>query len=215
MFNVFYILGYFSIISVILVILSPTPVHSVLFGICFYIFFGSMLVYVGYDLAGLILILVYAGALMVMFLFVVMAFNLTRDLSVYGVRAFYVGIRQWGRAVIVAAVFFLFLRTYRYVWIACVGLNYYRTVFPLGCRADFYNVIVSGCPTSNSFINEIGVVFYQGFSVPLLLCGILIIVGLVGSVSLAGIFRMLHVKRRDFPVFVRRVRSDYRIVVLR
>ena len=215
MFNTLFLLWYFSIISLILVILSRTPVHSVLFGVCFYIFFGGTLIHMGYDIVGIILILVYAGALMVMFLFVVMAFDLTRDSYASSVRTLHGGVRSWGRAVIVLAVFIILLKVYVCVWHTCLEFNYRRTVSLFNCGAEFYGVVVSGCPVASSLVNDLGVLFYQCFPVPLVLCGFMIIIGLVGSVSLAGVFRILPVKRRGVQVPVRSTRFSYRVVVLR
>lgn len=215
MFSVIFTLWYLSVVSLILIILSTTPVHSVLFGICFYIFFGSMLIYSGYDFIGIILILVYAGSLTVMFLFVVMAFDLTRCSSVSNVSSSYSGSKSWGRSVVVLTVFILISNMYRYIWCTYLDINCYCTVLPFDSSANFYNVIVPNCNSVSSLINELGVSFYQCFSVPLVLCGFMIIVGLVGSISLAGIFRVLPVKRRGVSIPVQSSRFEYRVVVLR
>jgi NADH-quinone oxidoreductase subunit J len=75
----FYILSALSIISALLVVFSKVPIYSVLWlVICFFTIAGHYIMLNAQFLA-IVHIIVYAGAIMVLFLFVVMLLNLNKE----------------------------------------------------------------------------------------------------------------------------------------
>ncbi|MES2780241.1 MAG: NADH-quinone oxidoreductase subunit J [Bacteroidota bacterium] len=75
----FYILSALSIISALLVVFSRVPIYSVLWLIvCFFTIAGHYIMLNAQFLA-IVHIIVYAGAIMVLFLFVVMLLNLNKE----------------------------------------------------------------------------------------------------------------------------------------
>jgi len=75
----FYFLAAVSILSAILVITAKNPIHSVLYLIiCFFSIAGHYIILQAEFLA-IVHIIVYAGAIMVLFLFVIMLLNLNKD----------------------------------------------------------------------------------------------------------------------------------------
>ncbi len=75
----FYFLSFLAIFFAALVVLSKNPVHSVLYLIlCFFSIAGHYILLNAQFLAA-VHIIVYAGAIMVLFLFVLMLMNLNRD----------------------------------------------------------------------------------------------------------------------------------------
>ena len=75
----FYILSAIAIVCALMVVLSKNPVHSVLYLVtCFFAFFGHYILMNAQFLA-VVNIIVYAGAIMVLFLFVVMMLNLNKQ----------------------------------------------------------------------------------------------------------------------------------------
>ncbi|MBL0052273.1 MAG: NADH-quinone oxidoreductase subunit J [Bacteroidetes bacterium] len=77
----FYILSFLSVVSALLVIFSKKPVHSVLYLVfCFFTIAGHYVLLNAQFLAA-VHIIVYAGAIMVLFLFVVMLLNLSADIE--------------------------------------------------------------------------------------------------------------------------------------
>lgn len=77
----FYILAGLSIASALMVVFSKKPVHSVLYLIfCFFTIAGHYILLNAQFLAAVHLI-VYAGAIMVLFLFVIMLLNLNADIE--------------------------------------------------------------------------------------------------------------------------------------
>ena len=73
--NLFYLLAGIALISSIMVISARNPVHSVLFLILAFFNAGGLLILMEMEFLSLIFIVVYVGAIAVLFLFVVMMLN--------------------------------------------------------------------------------------------------------------------------------------------
>lgn len=72
----FYIFASIAIVAGILVIQSRNPVHSVLFLILVFLNVAALLILLGLDFFAMVLLVVYVGAIAVLFLFVVMMLNI-------------------------------------------------------------------------------------------------------------------------------------------
>lgn len=72
----FYIFASIAIVAGIMVIQSRNPVHSVLFLILVFMNVAALLILLGLDFFAMVLLVVYVGAIAVLFLFVVMMLNI-------------------------------------------------------------------------------------------------------------------------------------------
>ena len=75
----FYFLSALALGSAILVVLSRNPVHSVLWLIVTFFAISGHYILMNAQFLGIVNMIVYAGAIMVLFLFVVMLMNLNAD----------------------------------------------------------------------------------------------------------------------------------------
>ena len=75
----FYFFSILAIFSALMVISSKNPVHSVLFLILSFINASCLFVLLGAEFLAMILIVVYVGAVAVLFLFVVMMLNVAEQ----------------------------------------------------------------------------------------------------------------------------------------
>jgi NADH-quinone oxidoreductase subunit J len=75
----FYILSAFILGFAIMVISTRNTVHSVLFLVLNFLFVAALYVLLGADFLAVIQVLVYAGGIVVLYLFVVMLVNLKRE----------------------------------------------------------------------------------------------------------------------------------------
>src|SRR5579864_7949160 len=73
---VFYLLSIVLVASAIMVISSRNPVHSVLFLILAFFNSAGLFLLLGAEFLAMILVIVYVGAVAVLFLFVVMMLNI-------------------------------------------------------------------------------------------------------------------------------------------
>ncbi len=72
----FYLLAAVTVAAAVMVISARNPVHSVLFLILSFFSSGGLFVLVGAEFLAMILVIVYVGAVAVLFLFVVMMLNI-------------------------------------------------------------------------------------------------------------------------------------------
>ena len=75
----FYIFSTIAIISAIMVTASKNTVHSVFFLILDFISISCLFIMIGAEFLGMIMLIVYVGAVAVLFLFVVMMLNVTQQ----------------------------------------------------------------------------------------------------------------------------------------
>ena len=73
----FYLFSTVIVLSALMVVSSRNPVHSVLFLILSFVNAAGLFVLLGAEFLAMILIVVYVGAVAVLFLFVVMMLNVT------------------------------------------------------------------------------------------------------------------------------------------
>ncbi len=75
----FYFFSLIAVISAIMVTVSKNTVHSVFFLILDFISISSLFIMVGAEFLGMIMLIVYVGAVAVLFLFVVMMLNVVKQ----------------------------------------------------------------------------------------------------------------------------------------
>jgi len=75
----FFVLKFFILFTAFMVIISPNPIHAVLYLICLFVSTALLFLLLGAEFLGLLLIIVYVGAIAVLFLFVVMMLNINQD----------------------------------------------------------------------------------------------------------------------------------------
>jgi NADH-quinone oxidoreductase subunit J len=77
--SLFYFIAFLSILFALLVIFSKNPVHSVLYLILTFFTFTIHYVLLNAQFLAVVNFIVYMGAIMVLFLFVIMLLNLNKD----------------------------------------------------------------------------------------------------------------------------------------
>ncbi|MDC2970667.1 NADH-quinone oxidoreductase subunit J [Candidatus Pelagibacter sp.] len=75
----FYVFSFIAIVSAIMVTVSKNTVHSVFFLILDFISISCLFIMVGAEFLGMIMLIVYVGAVAVLFLFVVMMLNVAQQ----------------------------------------------------------------------------------------------------------------------------------------
>jgi len=75
----FWVLSVVAVLSALMVVISKNPVYSVLWLIITFFSISGHYILLNAQFLAIVNIIVYAGAIMVLFLFVIMLMNLTRD----------------------------------------------------------------------------------------------------------------------------------------
>ena len=76
---IFYIFSFVAILSAIMVVVSKNTVHSVFFLILDFISISCLFIMIGAEFLGMIMLIVYVGAVAILFLFVVMMLNVAQQ----------------------------------------------------------------------------------------------------------------------------------------
>ena len=75
----FYLFAFIAIVSAIMVTAARNTVHSVFFLILDFISISCLFIMIGAEFLGMIMLIVYVGAVAVLFLFVVMMLNVAQQ----------------------------------------------------------------------------------------------------------------------------------------
>jgi NADH-quinone oxidoreductase subunit J len=78
---IFYFLSFLAILSALMVVISKNPVHSVLYLIITFFAIAGHYILLNAQFLAAVHIIVYAGAIMVLFLYVIMMLNLNADVE--------------------------------------------------------------------------------------------------------------------------------------
>lgn len=78
---IFYFLGFLAILSALMMVVSKNPVHSVLYLIITFFTIAGHYVLLNAQFLAAVHIIVYAGAIMVLFLYVIMMLNLNAEVE--------------------------------------------------------------------------------------------------------------------------------------
>src|SRR5882724_9358575 len=79
--NLFYFLSFLAVLSALMVVFSKNPVYSVLYLIITFFAIAGHYVLLNAQFLAAVHVIVYAGAIMVLFLYVIMMLNLNADVE--------------------------------------------------------------------------------------------------------------------------------------
>ncbi|UYZ57688.1 NADH-quinone oxidoreductase subunit J family protein [Hymenobacter latericus] len=157
--SLFYFLTFVALLSALGVVFAKNPIHSVLFLILTFFAISGHYLLLNAQFLAAVNIIVYAGAIMVLFLFVVMFLNLNAETEP----------NKPALAKITAAIaggLLLFVLT--------AAL---RNVNPAGADLATFDSQIG-------MVNRLGLVLYQQYLLPFELASVLFLVAMVGSVML-------------------------------
>ena len=186
----FYIFSFVAIISAIMVTVSKNTVHSVFFLILDFISISCLFIMIGAEFLGMIMLIVYVGAVAVLFLFVVMMLNVAQQKN------------QWFSAkesskhipvglIISVIIFFELL-------IVIGGWKY---------KPDLVSSMSLSIDKEISNTHAIGYVLYTDYIHIFQLSGMILLVAMIGAIVLT--FRQRSgVKRQSYFSQISRERSD-------
>ncbi len=158
--KLFYFLTFLALLSAVLVIFSRNPVHSVLYLILTFFCLSGHYILLNAQFLAAVNIIVYAGAIMVLFLFVIMFLNLRQDTE-----------PQKSMAVKLAAVI-------------SGGLLLLIMVAALKTTDMAVMNNPAGYNSQIGLVENLGQVLFRDFLLPFELASILFLVAMVGAVML-------------------------------
>ena len=186
----FYIFSFIAIISAIMVTVSKNTVHSVFFLILDFISISCLFIMIGAEFLGMIMLIVYVGAVAVLFLFVVMMLNVAQQKNQWFASEESSGHIPVG-LIISTLIFFELI-------IVIGGWKYKPYLFDLNNSMTNYSL-------SNT--HSIGQILYTDYIHIFQISGMILLVAMVGAIVLT--FRKREgVKTQSYLKQISRERSE-------
>ena len=186
----FYIFSIIAVISAIMVTVSKNTVHSVFFLILDFISISCLFIMVGAEFLGMIMLIVYVGAVAVLFLFVVMMLNVAQQKNQWFISEENSGHIPIGLLISVIIFFELI--------IVVGGWKYKPDLFQSG-----------NLSSSNEISNthSLGQVLYTDYIHIFQISGMILLISMIGAIVLT--FRQREgVKKQSYLKQISRERSE-------
>ena len=186
----FYIFSIIAVISAIMVTASKNTVHSVFFLILDFISISCLFIMIGAEFLGMIMLIVYVGAVAVLFLFVVMMLNVAQQKN------------QWFSA----------RESSKHIPIGLIisVIIFFELIIVIGgwkYKPDLVSATSLNIDSSISNTHAIGYVIYTDYIHIFQLSGMILLVAMVGAIVLT--FRQRSgVKKQSYFSQLSRERSD-------
>jgi len=158
----FYALSALILGFAVLVITARSSIHSVLFLVVDFLFVSALYVLLGAQFVAIIQVLVYAGGIVVLYLFVVMLVNLKRLPEAHRDK------RRLTRLGVTLAVVVL---------VEIVAIALYGYVGPLPIQAAQGSLAAGN-------VEQVGMMLYTDYLIPFELASMLLLVAMVGAIVL-------------------------------
>ena len=186
----FYIFSIIAVVSAIMVTVSKNTVHSVFFLILDFISISCLFIMIGAEFLGMIMLIVYVGAVAVLFLFVVMMLNVAQQKNEWFTSQESSGHIPVG-LIISAIIFFELI-------IVVGGWKY---------KPDLFNTNNFNINSEVSNTHSLGQVLYTDYIHIFQLSGMILLVAMIGAIVLT--FRQRSgVKKQSYIKQISRERSE-------
>ena len=166
----FYFFASFLIVTCISVIFSKNPVNSVLFLVLAFLNSTFLFILIGAEFVGIILAIVYIGAVAILFLFVVMMLDIQITTLMFNIKR-YIPLALLFAGVILAEIIYL-------------------TVFK-SSKSNLSEIVRSSNNTE-----EIGNVLYTKYFINFQLSGVVLLLAMIGAIVLTHVYRP-SIKRQN------------------
>jgi len=174
----FYLFAGVCVASAVMVIVSRNPVHSVLYLILAFVNASGLFILMGAEFLGMILIVVYVGAVAVLFLFVIMMLDVD-----------FVELREG-------------FMQYLPIGLVIGGIFMFELLLVVGGWAINPSVtkqITAAIPTNVSNTEALGLVLYTKYIHYFQIAGMVLLVAMIGAIVLT-LRHKVKVKRQDINV---------------
>jgi NADH-quinone oxidoreductase subunit J len=180
--NFFNSLSLLSLIAAVCVITAKNPIHSILFLVLVFFNIAGLLILLGVDFLAMLLLIVYVGAVAVLFLFVIMMLNVKISQTFeYISRYLPIGLTI---SLVFLFEFFLIIEG---DFISCTNLS---TIL-LNDFVVWIDIIIL---TTNTTI--IGTILYTYYCFFFILCGYILLISMIGAITLT-LFRRGDLRRQE------------------
>lgn len=155
---VFYFLSFLAVLSALMVVFSRNPIYSVLYLVITFFCVGGHYLILSAEFLFAVHIIVYAGAIMVLFLYVIMLLNLNQATEP--------------------------LKTHFYRFAAIISAGLLMLVIVAALKGAESAQIVFGASSEIGLVKNLGRMLFNEFLLPFEIVSILLLAAMVGAVML-------------------------------
>ena len=158
------VFAYFAaviVFSAVLMVTRRNPIHSVLFMLLLFFHIAGVFVLLNAEFLAAVQLIVYAGAILILYLFVVMLLQVERESKAARANRFW-------------------------PWLVVFGFIIATEIALLVLRGSFPEEAGKAMSTTGGVgVRDLGIVLYTKYLVPFEIASVILLVGLVGAVMLA------------------------------
>ena len=186
----FYVFSVIAVVSAIMVTVSKNTVHSVFFLILDFISISCLFIMIGAEFLGMIMLIVYVGAVAVLFLFVVMMLNVAQQKN------------QW----------FVSKDSSRHIPIGLLisVIIFFELIIVIGgwkYKPDLFNSTKSSLENGVSNTHSLGQILYTDYIHVFQISGMILLIAMIGAIVLT--FRQREgVKKQSYLKQISRERTE-------
>ena len=186
----FYVFSIIAVVSAIMVTVSKNTVHSVFFLILDFISISCLFIMIGAEFLGMIMLIVYVGAVAVLFLFVVMMLNVAQQKN------------QW----------FASAASSEHIPVGLIisTLIFFELIIVIGgwkYKPDLFNSNNLNITSEVSNTHSLGQVLYTDYIHVFQISGMILLIAMIGAIVLT--FRQREgVKKQSYIKQISRERSE-------
>ncbi len=186
----FYVFSIIAVISAIMVTVSKNTVHSVFFLILDFISISCLFIMIGAEFLGMIMLIVYVGAVAVLFLFVVMMLNVAQQKN------------QW----------FISKDNSKHIPVGLIisTIIFFELIIVIGgwkYKPDLFNAVGLNSSDEISNTHSLGQVLYTDYIHIFQISGMILLIAMIGAIVLT--FRQREgVKKQSYVKQISRERSE-------
>ena len=186
----FYVFSIIAVVSAIMVTVSKNTVHSVFFLILDFISISCLFIMIGAEFLGMIMLIVYVGAVAVLFLFVVMMLNVAQQKN------------QW----------FASTASSEHIPVGLIisTLIFFELIIVIGgwkYKPDLFNSNNLNITSEVSNTHSLGQVLYTDYIHVFQISGMILLIAMIGAIVLT--FRQREgVKKQSYIKQISRERSE-------
>ena len=186
----FYVFSIIAVVSAIMVTVSKNTVHSVFFLILDFISISCLFIMIGAEFLGMIMLIVYVGAVAVLFLFVVMMLNVAQQKN------------QW----------FTSAASSEHIPVGLIisTLIFFELIIVIGgwkYKPDLFNSNNFNITSEVSNTHSLGQVLYTDYIHVFQISGMILLIAMIGAIVLT--FRQREgVKKQSYIKQISRERSE-------
>ena len=186
----FYVFSVIAVVSAIMVTVSKNTVHSVFFLILDFISISCLFIMIGAEFLGMIMLIVYVGAVAVLFLFVVMMLNVAQQKN------------QW----------FVSKDSSRHIPIGLLisVIIFFELIIVIGgwkYKPDLFDSTKSSLENGVSNTHSLGQVLYTDYIHVFQISGMILLIAMIGAIVLT--FRQREgVKKQSYLKQISRERTE-------